>query len=166
MSTIDVDWQGAVPRLAPSTEKGPELAGVVGAAVGGAALSPVGAALLVAGEVGRYLGTREQRLRLKLELESRRSTLELRLRELEVTRAANRTFLEAQCRDRADAREALVALAKDLIGVAEAVISAAGATSESDAGELCTLARECIAAAVSVIREKFPAGALAVVHAG
>jgi len=161
MSDPHDDWNEVVRRLTPGEAPSAELLATAGRQ--GTALSTGGVAVLLAGEVGRYLATREQRLRLKVELEARRAALQTRLRELELVRAANRTFLEAQCKDRADARAALVTVARDLIGVAEAVIRAAGPDGGADTAELVTLARESLAAAVEVIREKFPSGALATV---
>lgn len=161
MSDARDDWNEVVRRLTPG--EGTSAGLLTSAARQGAALSSGGVAVLLAGEVGRYLATREQRLRLKLELELRRAALDTRLRELELVRASNRTFLEAQCKDRADARAALVTVARELIGVAGAVIQAAGPDGGADTAELVTLARESVAAAVEVIREKFPSGVLATV---
>ncbi len=150
-------YEGATNTVARKAE----LIGSV--ALGSAALTPAGAAALIATLLSQVVTLREQRLRLKLELQARKTALEGHLRELEIRRNANKTYLDAQCRDRSDARQVIVRFAKDLIGVAEQVIRASCEATEPDGVELYSVAKETIAAAVTVIREKFPVGTLAVV---
>jgi hypothetical protein len=130
---------------------------------GGGALTPAGAAALVLSELGRYLVARDQRLRAALELEAVREVLQGRARRLEARLQANESYLEAQCRDRSDARQAIVALARELMAVATELLRAGREIAGPEGAELRRTAAESVAAAVAVIRDRFPAGPLGVI---